>query len=82
MIINYKKIRSLTKTKRLPNGIIKYSFVPEYYFRYNLNPPIPIITVEGSKHKYMKEVLWFIRNSPRVQKYLTLPDKYQFWNQF
>ena len=75
-IINYKKLNRLTHAKRLSNGTMKYTFIPEKEYQLpNMNPPVPIIHVEGSKHKYLKHMHWWIINCIRMRQYLTLPGR-------
>ncbi len=75
-IINYKKLNRLTHAKRLPDGTMKYTFIPEKEYQLpHMNPPVPIIHVEGSKHKYLKHMHWWIIHSIRMRQYLTLPGR-------
>ena len=75
-IINYKKLNRLTHAKRLPDGTMKYTFIPEKEYQLpKMNPPVPIIHVEGSKHKYIKHMHWWIIHSIRMRQYLTLPGR-------
>lgn len=75
-IINYKKLNRLTHAKRLPDGTMKYTFLPEKEYQLpKMNPPVPIIHVEGSKHKYIKHMHWWIINCIRMRQYLTLPGR-------
>lgn len=77
MTINYHKINKLTRVTKV-NGITRYTFVPEPEYQYpNLNPPIPIIHYEGSKRDYTKRIKWMIQNSPRMRRYLSIPEQPQ-----